>query len=59
MQEFRANEKIFLKKLKKDYNKATKFLINSNEDENNINENFKDIKFIIQEYINNMINKIQ
>ena len=58
-QDFKKNEKMFLKKLNSAYRKAQKFLIEFNEDEQNINENFKDISIIILEFINNMINREQ
>ena len=57
MNEFLKNERIFMKKLISAYKKANKFIINSNEDEENINENFEEIKQIILEYINNMMNR--
>ena len=57
MQEYNKNKNMFLKKLASGYKKADKFLKDSNEDEKNINENFDDIKPIILEYINNMMNR--
>ena len=59
MKEFKQKEKIFLKKLNNAYKKATKFVIDFNEDEKNINDNFNEIKQIILEFINNMINRQQ
>lgn len=59
MKEFKQKEKIFLKKLNNAYKKATKFVIDFNEDEKNINDNFNEIKQIILEFINNMINSQQ
>ena len=57
MQDYNKNKNMFLKKLASGYKKADKFLKDSNEDEKNINENFDDIKPIILEYINNMMNR--
>ena len=57
MKDFTKNEKMFMKKLISAYKKASKFIIDSNEDEENINENFEEIKQIILEYINNMMNR--
>lgn len=59
MKELENNENKFLKSLKSSYRKATKFLKDLNEDGININENFGEIIQIINEYINNMINRIK
>ena len=57
MKDFTKNEKFFMKKLISAYKKASKFIIDSNEDEENINENFEEIKQIILVFINNMMNR--
>ena len=59
MKKFLDNERQFLRSLNISYKKATKFVKDLNEDENNINENFNEIKEIIIEYINNMINRLK
>ena len=59
MKELENNENKFLKSLKSSYRKATKFLKDLNEDGINVNENFGEIIQIINECINNMINRIK
>ena len=59
IKELENNGNKFLKSLKSSYRKATKFLKDLNEDGININENFGEIIQIINEYINNMINRIK
>ena len=57
--EFNNDKKTFLDKLRRDYNKADKFIVDINNDQININEYINEIKSIIEETINNMINRLR
>ena len=59
LSEFQKDKKKFLDELKRAYKRANEFMLDININKNkNINDNINEIKLIIEEKINNIINRL-